>query len=606
MQLVIRSKLQPHESLNGYLLRLATLNRYPGMAPILRAAELQYCHGTLSYRPEAPSLWGLARVVGVRPEPLRAAGYWRTADAPLHSFGRHLVRQGQLQLVHPTVCPACLREWGICRKLWDLRAYCACHKHGCQLIQACPECGKRLCWRRHTLTWCSCGCDFAGISTPAASEGAMRISQAVKDVAHGEPSELAPTMSLRAFLQLAMMLGAPADEPLDMRGLQLKSLTQSYQNADRADRYLSSWPEGLHLWLRERWVDEDSVSLHRAFGGVLDQVLRAFSNPTGTFVIEEIRAFLARYWQGVSPSKYFNVRSGRTRYISVHAAAKSLGLHWSTVGELVLDGQLAGVVRQNGRVRAFAVDAVAVRETVREGGYITRKDLLHLLSVSRHAALQLRRMGLIHEVISRANDLLFARRDADALLARFAALACEPPQGELYPLPAVAARRAFGKVVRAVLEGEVALYWLQRDAQGRGLASFAVSKTELLTRMGFGGETYLRSEAAAARVGIKSEQLTLMRRMGLISSEPGEYLYSEALIRRIHRDFMLAREIGELMAMSGAAVRKWAAERRLFPVIGPRHGRRMSALWRTQAIERALGRKIERNLRAPGEDARSS
>lgn len=73
------------------------------------------------------------------------------AKRPLDAYQRH----------HPMVCPACLEEVTYARKLWDLAHLPVCTQHGLALIDTCPNCGKRLSWKRIKVAHCGdCGADL--------------------------------------------------------------------------------------------------------------------------------------------------------------------------------------------------------------------------------------------------------------------------------------------------------------------------------------------------------------------------------------------------------------------------------------------------------------
>lgn len=73
------------------------------------------------------------------------------AERPLDAYQRH----------HPMVCPACLEEASYARKLWDLAHLPVCTQHGLSLIDTCPNCGKRLSWKRIKVAHCgNCGADL--------------------------------------------------------------------------------------------------------------------------------------------------------------------------------------------------------------------------------------------------------------------------------------------------------------------------------------------------------------------------------------------------------------------------------------------------------------
>jgi hypothetical protein len=81
--------------------------------------------------------------------------------------GRHTLRRFEGHNI-PTVlyrddlstfCPVCLKDEIYWRKLWSLRAYHVCTKHGCRMLNSCSRCGSTLGIKRSCLYRCAT-CDF--------------------------------------------------------------------------------------------------------------------------------------------------------------------------------------------------------------------------------------------------------------------------------------------------------------------------------------------------------------------------------------------------------------------------------------------------------------
>lgn len=64
------------------------------------------------------------------------------------------------------ICPACLAEQPYLRGTWSLSFYAVCAKHQIRLIEACPNCQKRLKWNRRRPDYCGCKQSLAKIETP--------------------------------------------------------------------------------------------------------------------------------------------------------------------------------------------------------------------------------------------------------------------------------------------------------------------------------------------------------------------------------------------------------------------------------------------------------
>jgi len=58
------------------------------------------------------------------------------------------------------VCPQCLREHGVAKLSWQLRAAVGCAQHGYSLIWLCPHCSQTIGWNRPDVDICRCGRHF--------------------------------------------------------------------------------------------------------------------------------------------------------------------------------------------------------------------------------------------------------------------------------------------------------------------------------------------------------------------------------------------------------------------------------------------------------------
>jgi len=155
----IRDDIRSDESGQGYALRMSCENLLRGLGPLKQ--WLKKSRFAVLDDADAPALsqWfgadldALARRLG-KTSTGRAAGGFEYA-------GMALGRSYFLNRSYPRVCPQCLTEEGHCRLAWDLALCTACPFHALQLVEACPDCGRRLDWNRQSMMWCNCSGDLS-------------------------------------------------------------------------------------------------------------------------------------------------------------------------------------------------------------------------------------------------------------------------------------------------------------------------------------------------------------------------------------------------------------------------------------------------------------
>ena len=74
--------------------------------------------------------------------------------------GMRFRRQVATNKLYAKVCPQCLREHGLAKLSWQLRAAVGCAQHGYSLIWLCPHCGQSIAWDRPDVDICRCGRHF--------------------------------------------------------------------------------------------------------------------------------------------------------------------------------------------------------------------------------------------------------------------------------------------------------------------------------------------------------------------------------------------------------------------------------------------------------------
>lgn len=159
LQLPLRLQLAPQESGLGFALRAFRANgvdfgrgmKWLGLErhrPVDRSA-LRLMAWALNVDADQ---WG-ARVVMRDPG---AKGWVRLA-------GQRMRRQIASNRLYAKVCPQCIREHGIARTSWLLRAAVGCPWHGYSLIWVCPRCRNGIAWDRPDIDICRCGHPFKAL-----------------------------------------------------------------------------------------------------------------------------------------------------------------------------------------------------------------------------------------------------------------------------------------------------------------------------------------------------------------------------------------------------------------------------------------------------------
>ena len=158
-----RVRLGDHDSLDGFLERLAMLNDLlpPQLLRLLTAPEDSGCPSSafLTIKPDPLIVDRIVRLSGVDAEAVRRATLLRFgAGLPFrfdgfdprqrHSFGQ-VVTQGWFPTFGTQVCPLCLAEDGIWALRWRLPIIAACTDHRVFLVTECSGCGSRFRTHRH-------------------------------------------------------------------------------------------------------------------------------------------------------------------------------------------------------------------------------------------------------------------------------------------------------------------------------------------------------------------------------------------------------------------------------------------------------------------------
>lgn len=248
----------PWESPYGYLLRLSEANGHTGIRVLIKQVESDPNYVVTvgwDYRKLALLLGPLQ----VLPDGFgyRARRYVR-GRALLHDKP---VSARHLGLTRARVCPHCIKDLGYIPAYWDLKAYVACHVHGCMMLKTCSSCGRRVKYFRNGIGKCGCGHDFRDEMTQAAPEELVAISEMLSVLVTGQGDLLVahklhwPVKDLLAcgLDTFCRMLVALANVIVNMsKGRRRPNrLAEVSANLDKVGEIFTAWPLGFRRFAAE-------------------------------------------------------------------------------------------------------------------------------------------------------------------------------------------------------------------------------------------------------------------------------------------------------------------------------------------------------------------
>jgi hypothetical protein len=200
-QLPVRLELAPGESGLGFALRVLRAN---GVAfdQGMRWLGLER-HRPLDQPVVRRIAWALnvdADEFGTRlvtRDPGGGPGWVRLA-------GTRFRRQVATNRLYAKVCPQCLRDKGITRLSWQLRATVGCFLHGYSLVWSCPHCGQPIGWNRPDVDVCRCGRHIKGQAASPVEPGVQAWLCWLESALSPEAPPPASTVLPAALLHLSI------------------------------------------------------------------------------------------------------------------------------------------------------------------------------------------------------------------------------------------------------------------------------------------------------------------------------------------------------------------------------------------------------------------
>ena len=258
-----RVRLGEHESLDGFLERLAALNDLlpPQLLRLLTAPEGSGAPSSafLMFKPDPLMVARIVLLSGVNAEAVRRASLLRFgAGLPFrfegfdprqrHSF-RQVVTQGWFPASGTQVCPLCLSEDGIWALRWRLPILAACPEHRVFLVTECAGCGSRFRTHRHAPLRPLVGPEQPcgnpiGLRNPCRHPVVRHVPQPCPPPIIASATAIMEALTAR---QQATMLGMPAGPAAYLA--ELRHLATLLLHLASQPRGLGavSWAEELHL-----------------------------------------------------------------------------------------------------------------------------------------------------------------------------------------------------------------------------------------------------------------------------------------------------------------------------------------------------------------------
>jgi hypothetical protein len=167
-QLPVRLELATGESGLGFALRALRANG-------VRFDQGMRWLGLERHRPlDAQAVRRVAWALNVEPDEFGARMVTRDAGAGqgwVRFAGMRFRRHVATNRLYAKVCPQCLRESGVARLSWQLRATVGCFRHGYSLVWSCPHCGQAIGWDRPDVDVCRCGRHIKPCAAAPVEEG---------------------------------------------------------------------------------------------------------------------------------------------------------------------------------------------------------------------------------------------------------------------------------------------------------------------------------------------------------------------------------------------------------------------------------------------------
>ncbi len=580
--MVNRAKPETDENLVGFLLRLGEINFYDTPTDILNAAGLpsQTTKECYLLTPSALNLTRLATLSRVNVRDLEALTHTKV-DTYRVVVRQHKLPRYVFKLSTARVCPECLRESNYCRIQWDLVVVTICPVHCVILLEQCPTCGESITWFRNGVSICPCGADWRKVKTKAIDKCETVVSRLICRALGVLEHEAAESngnplhgFDLAAVLEALFLIASTQYGYVDVLGSRLlrRNVTSEiHKSLLKAFSVFEAWPGNFHIFLdqiRSKTDSRTKSGLNKTFGNFLPALYTRLASPSVVKLIRhEFEAYISEHWVDgyLTRSKWFRGANVNKKYLTRINACRELNLNPRVLDRLVAEGRVKAVVKKNGKMRVFLVEAASIKEAKREfSGYLRLEGVSRLLGITRSHALRLIESSMLVPVQAPSmgdhNHWQFDKLMIQSFLARVLSKATsERPLNKaststFHTLVESVTRRLSGfgegihSVVKDILDGSLTTHELPK---GTGLSRLRFSRNEVKEYLekkfqGHGREVFW-SPTRLKEFGMEPEVLYFLAAKGLIRTNRDAgidtYKITPNAIRSFRSKYVFAAEI---------------------------------------------------------------
>lgn len=594
---------RPFESVQGFLQRLAESNGYPAIEWLQRFDGLPaYLHDFV----------GVA-IFGFVPKWL--AEFEAPAVVP-PGFDQKFCLGRRARC-----CVACLVTAPHWQAIWEHRLYVACHVHGLELVDACPACGSKLCWKRASMMRCHCGSEISSWEQAEASRSSVDAARQIwcafvktidAQTDAGRPQTSAiDDLCLASVASLISHLGATTDTTeymLSPKAWRNLTLSETSRLISAAYSRLTDWPLKFHDFLREeeRSIEDAAVTsprMHR-----LKKFLFHDLPPDLNFLLDGFRGYMRDESMGTLDRRRGWATDSDIQsqaYVAATVAARQLGIRAATLHTLAVR---VGVteIRKPGCVRRHFtfIKRTALSSLKQElSDEISLRKMSLLLGISTSRVEQLAEVGLLkrrtvtHGLVSTS---LFRRSAALELIASLKGGGRVVAHSDFEISFAevsryfLSQRAEFVSLIRAVQERRINLSrW---DESARGIVGAIFGREEFLNwhrqQCCIGGVTV---PEAAVHLGVKQEVAYYLVRSGLLKGRAAvrgrrtvTLITTDALMD-FEQSYVSSVDVAAAMSLSIARVVAVLSDVGISPICGPKTDGSRQNMFRRRDIELVSG-----------------
>ncbi|MCK0069416.1 TniQ family protein [Kordiimonas laminariae] len=422
MPLLITPSIRQHESLFGYLTRVAEHNGYEDFTWILGLANIR------------------ARSNFTESDFAKLAIVTTTPTIKLFDSAHWLSKQGMkryyFSLYSPKLCPECLKHNSYRHVSWDYSLITCCPDHGCLLVDTCPNCKTSISWKNCGITHCkTCEQSFTALNPKPCKPRMIAFTRQLISHIHIPTKQISylaktPPLSLSDIMKLVLFLGSHACfKKTHGTGYWLCSkLTNAemHQLISVALNVLTCWPENFLALLNQIENTRQDTGLEKRLGSFYETWHKQFRKPQFEFLKEALASYAQNNWQaGFLSNKNKRLSENRlhsSKYMTLAETKKTLKLSYRKILELIDHGQLTAICSDAKSRTLRLITKVSIQGYLEgQKDIITAKEMRSILGIGERRANKLIKGGKIvplpNRPLNRSRRYVFCRK-AISRLAR--------------------------------------------------------------------------------------------------------------------------------------------------------------------------------------------